>query len=58
MVPEAATRPSQEGDFHTGRGGAGNEHHVKKAAVDKEHPPKSLADKLKSKILGAFSSKK
>ena len=46
-------RPSQEGDFHVGRGGAGNEHHNKKA-VDKEHPPKGLADRLKAKIMGVF----
>jgi len=53
VVPEAATRPSQDGNFHVGRGGAGNEH-VTKDTVDKEHPPKGLADRLKGKILGIF----
>jgi hypothetical protein len=56
-VPEAAVRPSQENtDYHTGRGGAGNEHfaagHEKKAGTS--HGPISVADKLKSKILGVF----
>jgi len=53
VIPEAAVRPSHEGDFHTGRGGAGNEHHAK-TPVDKDHPPKGLADQLKHKILGIF----
>jgi hypothetical protein len=51
VVPEAATRPSQEGDYHTGRGGAANVHHAEK----KEGPAhKGLADKLKGKIMGVF----
>ncbi|KAK3335393.1 hypothetical protein B0T19DRAFT_406295 [Cercophora scortea] len=65
VIPEAAVRPSSENaDYHTGRGGAGNEHvvaakeeHVKKVA-NGETSPVGLADKLKSKILGVFSSKK
>jgi hypothetical protein len=54
VVPEAAVRPSQENtDFHTGRGGAGNEHIAKK--TDKaDQPRQSLADKLKSKIVSVF----
>ncbi|KAK4105378.1 hypothetical protein N658DRAFT_491838 [Parathielavia hyrcaniae] len=59
LVPEAAIRPSGENtDYHTGRGGAGNEH-VAKNKTDEGKPaaPVGLADKLKRKILGAFSKK-
>ncbi|KAJ2903186.1 uncharacterized protein MKZ38_010318 [Zalerion maritima] len=49
-VPESAVRPSTEQEYHTGRGGAGNAHHVgEKGAV-----PVGLADKLKSKIMSAL----
>ena len=56
IVPEAATRPSQDSDYHTGRGGAGNEHVAehKAAVVTGDEAPKGLADKLKYKIFGAF----
>ncbi|KAH7133561.1 hypothetical protein EDB81DRAFT_887375 [Dactylonectria macrodidyma] len=61
IIPEAAIRPSQDGrDFHTGRGGAGNEFSngeekaKKKKSTEKATPvaPQSLADKLKAKIFG------
>lgn len=64
MVPDAAVRPSSENtDFHTGRGGAGNEHlapgseHATGAA-DGAVSPKGLADKMKHKMFGIFGSKK
>ncbi|KAK0729005.1 hypothetical protein B0T21DRAFT_385130 [Apiosordaria backusii] len=59
LIPEAAIRPSQDTDYHTGRGGAGNEHkdpskeHAKKV-VNGETNPVGLADRLKHKILGIF----
>ncbi|KAK1755073.1 hypothetical protein QBC47DRAFT_382675 [Echria macrotheca] len=60
-VPEAAVRPSSENtDYHTGRGGAGNAHIVPGGAekkVDSAGGPISLADKLKSKIFGRFGKK-
>jgi GTPase involved in cell partitioning and DNA repair len=66
VVPESVVRPSQEQyDYHTGRGGAGNEHlaidHEKKAAEKQlaaGSGPISVADKLKSKLFGSFGSKK
>ncbi|EGR47637.1 hypothetical protein MKX07_001791 [Trichoderma sp. CBMAI-0711] len=57
VVPEAAVRVSQDGQgYHTGRGGAGNEHRVDEPAHAKPRPvaPVGLADKLKSKLFGAF----
>lgn len=69
-MPDIATRPScDKQDFHTGRGGAGNEH----TAHDHEHgnghgdkesaetkkgvdAPVSLADKLKNKLFGAIKA--
>ncbi|KAK5987294.1 hypothetical protein PT974_11419 [Cladobotryum mycophilum] len=58
LVPETAVRPSQDTqDFHTGRGGAGNEHHAKeleKKAHAKPEPAIGLADKLKLKLFGVF----
>jgi hypothetical protein len=62
-VPEAAVRPSTDNtDYHTGRGGAGNEHIAKKPAADKAGEggpvaPVGLADRLKRKIFGAFGKK-
>jgi hypothetical protein len=59
-VPEAAVRPSTDNtDYHTGRGGAGNEHIAKKpAAADKTaEAPVGLADRLKRKIFGVFNKK-
>jgi hypothetical protein len=63
IVPEVAMRPSSDNaDYHTGRGGAGNEH----LAPGKEHAsithdgvvsPKGLADKLKHKLFGTFGKK-
>ncbi|KLU93138.1 hypothetical protein MAPG_12076 [Magnaporthiopsis poae ATCC 64411] len=53
-VPEAAMRPSIEGDFHVGRGGAGNEHVAEKKTGPADDHPKGLADKLKDKLLGVF----
>ncbi|PFH57450.1 hypothetical protein XA68_15039 [Ophiocordyceps unilateralis] len=60
-VPETAVRVSQEKqDFHTGRGGVGNEH----SSLDSDRRPMvraqtsdasvSLADKLKDKLFNAF----
>ncbi len=59
LVPEQAVRPSGDnGDYHTGRGGAGNANVTKKpedkAAEGGPAAPMSLADKLKLKILGVF----
>lgn len=56
LVPEAAVRASKEDtDYHTGRGGAGNEHIAKKPSQDKAGgAPVGLADKLKRKFLGVF----
>lgn len=64
LVPEAAVRPSTDNaDYHTGRGGAGNEFIVTKkkdesvdGEKDKAVPvaPTGLADRLKAKILGVF----
>ncbi|KAI9840239.1 MAG: hypothetical protein M1837_001822 [Sclerophora amabilis] len=49
VVPEAATRPSQENQsYHVGRGGEGNVHHADKDKYEHE----GLADKLKRKIFG------
>ncbi|POR38671.1 Uncharacterized protein TPAR_01128, partial [Tolypocladium paradoxum] len=61
IVPEVAVRPSQDAQgFHTGRGGAGNEHtasnHEKRAA-DKgplNGAPIGLADRLKEKLFNVF----
>lgn len=65
MVPDSVVRPSQDGyDYHTGRGGAGNEHlaidHEKKAAESQRLAggPVSVADKLKAKLFGSKGSKK
>ena len=60
VIPEAAVRPSSENtDYHTGRGGAGNAHIVPGAEkkVSGDGSPLSLADKLKAKIFGRFSKK-
>ena len=63
LVPEAAVRASQDSqDYHTGRGGAGNEHIIngngKKSKdahkYDANGTPVSLADRLKAKLLGVF----
>jgi hypothetical protein len=55
-VPEIALQPSKDdADYHTGRGGAGNEHIAKKSSQDKAGgAPVGLADKLKRKFLGVF----
>lgn len=54
IIPEAAVRPSSENsDYHTGRGGAGNEHLAPKHAADGTSgtsSPIGLADKLKNKL--------
>ncbi|KAG8416939.1 hypothetical protein J3459_013489 [Metarhizium acridum] len=63
VVPESAYRASQDNqDYHTGRGGAGNEHvadgHGKKAADktgESAAAPVSLADKLKQKLFGVLT---
>jgi len=62
IVPEAAVRPSQDTDYHTGRGGAGNEHltpNSKKSAAANGDAvtPVGLADKLKYKIFGKPKNK-
>ncbi|PNP53158.1 hypothetical protein THARTR1_06368 [Trichoderma harzianum] len=57
FVPEAAVRASQDVQgYHTGRGGAGNEHHAEEHPDAKPRPvaPVGLADKLKTKLFGAF----
>jgi len=47
-IPEVALRPSMESEnFHTGRGGKGNEH---LAAAPATKHPEGLADKLKNKL--------
>ncbi len=54
-IPEVALRPSMEGEnFHTGRGGAGNEHMAD--AVAPKHP-EGLADKLKHKLFKRKAAK-
>lgn len=68
LVPEAAVRPSQDNtDYHVGRGGAGNEHHVAKKTEEAGGAngagtkceglvaPVGLADKLKYKLFGLFT---
>lgn len=67
LVPEAAVRPPQDDhDYHTGRGGAGNEHVGSEAGSkrsDGDPPaktpdaPVSLADKLKGKLFGGLKKK-
>jgi len=71
LVPEAAVRLSRDDvDYHTGRGGAGNEHiakklsaeqHKDKAAVtgggDPGEAPVGLADRLKRKVLDFLGKK-
>ncbi|OAA45554.1 hypothetical protein NOR_03343 [Metarhizium rileyi] len=62
VVPEIAYRASQDNqDYHTGRGGAGNEHvgngHDKRAwpkTGERGVAPVSLADKLKNKLFGVM----
>lgn len=54
VIPEGAYRTSEQGDHHTGRGGAGNEIHTNGSAAKDGSAPISLADKLKSKVLGIF----
>ncbi|KND90273.1 hypothetical protein TOPH_05087 [Tolypocladium ophioglossoides CBS 100239] len=60
-IPEVAVRSSQDAqDYHTGRGGAGNEHtavDLEKKAADEARlagAPIGLADKLKEKLFGVF----
>lgn len=60
-------RPSQsDHDYHTGRGGAGNEHVGSESGSKKSDAdatakapatPMSLADKLKGKLFGGFKKK-
>ncbi|KAK4140303.1 uncharacterized protein C8A04DRAFT_32183 [Dichotomopilus funicola] len=59
LVPEEAVRPSHdaETDYHTGRGGAGNEHHAHKPEAGHVEAPVGLADRLKKKIFGLFGKK-
>ncbi|RKU46162.1 hypothetical protein DL546_008014 [Coniochaeta pulveracea] len=65
LVTPAAMQPAppEDVDYHTGRGGAGNEHlahgkehhHGKEHAIrvpDGERSPQGLADKLKHKLFG------
>lgn len=60
-VPSEAYRPSTEGDFHTGRGGLGNEHAAGKGghkplaestSTSSGNAPMSFADKIKFKLFG------
>ncbi|KAG9236467.1 hypothetical protein BJ875DRAFT_224766 [Amylocarpus encephaloides] len=49
-IPEVALRPSTDDqNFHTGRGGKGNEHFA--GPTGTKHP-EGLADKLKNKLFG------
>jgi len=63
IVPEVALRPSSENtDYHTGRGGAGNEHlapgkEPDTPVADRPASPKGLADKLKHKLFSSFGKK-
>ncbi|KAI0136225.1 hypothetical protein BJ170DRAFT_589219 [Xylariales sp. AK1849] len=67
VVPEAATRVSEDADAHVGRGGAGNihlgpEHQKRKVTDGVDHHEastnhSSVADKLKAKVLGVFGKK-
>ncbi|SPN96726.1 uncharacterized protein DNG_00246 [Cephalotrichum gorgonifer] len=72
VIPEAAIHPAPATpqDYHTGRGGAGNEHVASsevgskkssKADETESAPEKpvsvSLADKLKGKLFGGFKKK-
>jgi hypothetical protein len=58
VIPEAAVRPSQDNaDYHTGRGGAGNEHVAAKKPAAAGEAPMGLADKLKRKVYGIFNKK-
>lgn len=57
FIPETAVRASQDVQgYHTGRGGVGNEHRVEEQPDAKPRPvaPVGLADKLKTKLFGAF----
>ncbi|ORY66191.1 uncharacterized protein BCR38DRAFT_429514 [Pseudomassariella vexata] len=64
VVPEAAQLPPQNVDRHVGRGGSANvhlapEHQAHKKQADAAPHPESaqqtsLADKLKSKVMGVF----
>jgi hypothetical protein len=60
-IPTEAYRPSTEGDFHTGRGGLGNEHAAGKGghkplaestSTSSGSTPISFADKIKNKLFG------
>lgn len=53
-------RPSHDAaaDYHTGRGGAGNEHHAHKPdEAGHGEAPVGLADRLKKKIFALFGKK-
>lgn len=52
LVPETATRQSEDTNHHTGRGGAGNEHVGLVKEEPKSSAPIGLADKLKAKLFG------
>lgn len=56
LIPDAAVRPFQDNsDYHTGRGGAGNEHIAKRdKAASGEAAPVAVADKLKEKLFSVF----
>ena len=60
QIPDEAVRASQDQEYHTGRGGAGNEFtavdHEKKAAAKarQEGAPMGIADKLKNKLFGGM----
>lgn len=59
VVPTEAYRPSTETDYHTGRGGLGNEHTAGKGGhkpladtAATGSAPISFADKIKFKLFG------
>merc|ERR1712080_194971 len=61
VIPDSAVRSSTDAHYHTGRGGAGNEHSSHKKKTEPKHngtaeasAPVSLADKLKGKLMGAL----
>ena len=67
IIPDAAVLPPHDAqDYHTGRGGAGNEYVGSESGSKKSdgeagakapEAPISLADKLKGKLFGGFKKK-
>lgn len=51
VIPELDVKEPYD-DYHTGRGGAGNEHHEGREKKEHDINHTGLADKLKNKIMG------